>query len=345
MRWLKRLLLVVGLLLVAGAVILVTGSLLSLDWDREHSARTAALPLLSVRQPDGLVRIQANGMTFRARVAGLANRGPALILLHGFPETSAMWGPLIEAAVPAGYRVVAFDQRGYSPGARPEGIDAYVVPELVADVLAVADAAGFDRFHLVGHDWGCVVGWAVAIQHPERVRSWSGLSIPHPGSLLADLRREPPTYITLLTTAWLPELALSFNGLALLRRSSAEGLTSEQRDEYLAVFSEPGALTASLNWYRAIAASLEEGDAAAGPVEVPTLFIWGTAEPWVTEEALERQRTLAAGSYEELELDAGHWLIQEETEAVVAAVMEQLRRVDRAAASEAPAGSASLMSR
>jgi len=268
----KRLLLILGILLCVAAAIPVVGSLLSLDWDREHTARTAALPLSSSASADGLVRIQANGMTFRARVAGLSGSGPGLILLHGFPETSAMWVPLIETAVAAGYRVVAFDQRGYSPGARPEGIESCLVPELIGDVLAVADAVGFDRFHLVGHDWGCVVGWGVAIQNPERLHSWTGLSIPHPGTLLADLRRDPPTYIKVFTAPWVPEILLSFNGMTRLR-DGYEGMTAEQREEYLAVFSEPGALTATLSWYRAITAGFDRGDEISGPVSVSTLFI------------------------------------------------------------------------
>jgi len=324
-RWLA---IALAIALAAAAALLVAGSLLSLDWERQHAARTAALPLLSGSAPDGLVRIEAAGMTFRARVAGLANSGPGVILLHGFPETSAMWTPLIAAAAAAGYRVVAFDQRGYSPGARPEGVEPYAVPELVGDVLAVADAAGFERFHLVGHDWGCVVGWSVAIQHPARVRSWTGLSIPHPGTLLADLRRDPPTYIKVFTTRWLPELVFTFNRLAFLRRGYA-AMPAEQRDEYLAVFAEPGALTAALNWYRAITASLGSGDDVARPVERPTLFIWGTDEGWVSEDALARQRKFAAGPYDELELDAGHWLMQEQTQAVVEAILAHLERVDR----------------
>ena len=329
MGFLKRLLLIFGSLFGVVAAVLVAGSLLSLDWDREHTARTAALPLSSGASTDGLVRIQANGMTFRARVAGLSGSGPGLILLHGFPETSAMWVPLMDAAVAAGYRVVAFDQRGYSPGARPEGVESYLVPERIGDVLAVAEAVGFERFHLVGHDWGCVVGWGVAIQNPKRLHSWTGLSIPHPRTLLADLGREPPAYIKLFTAPWVPEILLSFNGMARLR-GGYEGMTAEQRDEYLAVFSEPGALTATLNWYRAITAGLDRGEEVAGPVSVSTLFIWGTREGWVTEDALERQRKLATGPYAELELDAGHFVLQEQTESTVAAVMEHLRQRDPA---------------
>ena len=230
MRRLTRFLLAAVALLLLAAAGYVGSSLLSLDWERSHAAHTRELPLMAPGQPDGLVRIDAGGMTFRARVAGLSSQGEPIIMLHGFPETSAMWGPLIEASASAGYRVVAFDQRGYSPGARPEGVESYTVPKLAGDVLAVADAAGFERFHLVGHDWGCVVGWAVAIQNPERVITWSGLSIPHPGTLLADLARELPPYIRVFTAPLVPETLLTFNGLARLQESSYANLPPAQRE-------------------------------------------------------------------------------------------------------------------
>src|SRR3990172_1122388 len=121
-----RRILIAGFALVClGLGVIVAGSLLSLDWSRTHSARTASLPLLSDSISHGLVRIEANGLVFRARVAGLDSDGPGLILLHGYPETSAMWEPLIAAAAARGYRLIAFDQRGYSPGARPRGVEAY----------------------------------------------------------------------------------------------------------------------------------------------------------------------------------------------------------------------------
>lgn len=154
---------------------------------------------------------------------------------------------LVLAAADAGYRVVAFDQRGYSPGARPKGVARY----------AALDLAGLRR-----------------------------------------------TY---------------------------EPATREQREEYLAVFSEPGALTAALNWYRAIPASFEILDELTRPVRTSTLFLYGTREGWVTPEYLQSQREFMTGPYEELELDAGHWLMQEQTGAVVASVLAHLRRVDGAA--------------
>jgi pimeloyl-ACP methyl ester carboxylesterase len=327
MRWLKWICVALGIALVLAVAVLAGGSLLSLDWDRQHSARTAALPVFQKGHSNGLVGIEANGMRFRSRLYGLSSPGPGLVLVHGFPETSAMWEPLALAAAASGYRVVAFDQRGYSPGARPEGVAPYAAIHVADDVLAIADAVGFERFHLVGHDWGCNVGWTVTIRNPDRVLSWSGLSIPHPAALLAEVARDPPTYIKVFTAPWIPEVLLTFNDLAGLR-STYELATGEQRDEYLAVFSEPGALTAALNWYRAIPASLEVLDELMPPVRTSTLFIYGTREMWATPDYLERQREFMAGPYQELELDAGHWLMQEQTGAVVAAVLEHLQRVD-----------------
>ena len=159
-RALIILLIVVAVIMIA---VLAGGSALSLDWNHKHRAETAALPMLDAETHNGLVRIAANGMEFRARVAGLDNTGPGVVLLHGFPETSAMWIPLIELLSDQGFRVVAFDQRGYSPGARPEALDAYSIPQLVDDVFAVAQATGMQQFHLVGHDWGAAVGWAAVM--------------------------------------------------------------------------------------------------------------------------------------------------------------------------------------
>lgn len=330
MRWILRIGLAALLLVVLAVGVVATSVLLSLDWDRRHRETTARLPVLdeATTGPEPtLVRVEANGMTFRARVAGLDNDGPAVVLLHGFPESSAMWLPLVRAAAAAGHRVIAFDQRGYSPGARPDDVSDYGVPELVGDVVAVADAAGFDRFHLVGHDWGCVVGWGVTIRHPERVLTWNGLSIPHPGALAAELRAERPAYIRIFTAPLVPEAMLAWNDFANLREGAYAGATPAQREEYLSLFAEPGALTAALDWYRAITTSLAGSDADVGPVEgVPTLFLWGTRESWVNANRLALQRELVRAPYVERELDAGHFLMQEQPEAVVAAVLAHLSR-------------------
>lgn len=322
---LRKALIVLAALGALAVLAVVVPTLGSLDWGRHHAAATAALPLFD-GETEGLVRIPARGMQFRARVAGLAGPGEGVILLHGFPETSHMFVPLIEAASARGHPVVAFDQRGYSPGARPGGIDAYLYPELVADVTAVADAVGFDRFHLVGHDWGCVVGWGVTSRNPERVVSYTAMSIPHPQVLIPALREGLPSYVRVFTLPGVPEAMLSWGGMRRLRENVYGGLPDEARQEYLAVFSEPGALTAALNWYRGILGSIDVvGDSFDARLEPPVLFVWGTREPWVTAERREAQRAYVR-ELEELELDAGHSLMQERPRAVVEATLGHIRK-------------------
>jgi len=131
-------------------------------------------------------RLQARGLVFDALVAG-PPAGELVVLLHGFPQTAACWARVAEALAAAGYRVLAPDQRGYSPGARPAAVRAYRMPELVGDVLALAEAAGAARFHLVGHDWGGAVAWALAGRHPERVATLTSVSTPHPRAFAAAL--------------------------------------------------------------------------------------------------------------------------------------------------------------
>ncbi|MBW2396064.1 MAG: alpha/beta fold hydrolase [Deltaproteobacteria bacterium] len=324
-RWMGRgvLALVVGL-----PAMLFLGAQLSLDRGFEHAARTQALPLLSPETVDGLVRVQARNVEFRTRVAGLGNQGPALLLLHGFPQTSILWEPLLEAAAAAGFRVAAFDQRGYSPGARPEGAEAYVISELRRDVIAVADALGFERFHLVGHDWGSIVTWATGPAHPDRVISLTSLSIPHPRVGLMgsnDPSRSPPLYVRLFQVPGLAETLFTTGRLGLLRRMY--GSTPPLHiNEYVSVFSEPGAMTAALNWYRALPTSFADPTTFEGAVSMPTLWIWGKQDMQIfhTPEIQARMDEITTGPYRSIELDAAHWLMQEQTDAVVEAILEHV---------------------
>lgn len=326
LRWLAIGLVLLGLC-VAGVV--VVGARASLDRRLLHTQRTAELPVLAVGQSEGLVRIptEPGDLVFRARVAGLDNDGPALLLLHGFPETSIMWTPLIQAASAAGFRVAAFDQRGYSPGARPDGPSEYTVPTLEADALAVADALGFDRFHLVGHDWGSIVGWVLAAQRPDRVISWASLSIPHPGAILA-ARADggEPFYVSLFRRPGIVETLFTFNGLSLMRGVVYPEMPPDDLAEYMAIFSEPGALTAALNWYRASPRGRPPWGLDGAPVAQPSLYVYGNRDmPVFVGPAVQAEHPrFVHGPLTVVELDAGHWLIQERTTAVVEAVMAHL---------------------
>ena len=125
-----------------------------------------------------IVNKEVNGMTFKCRVAGNPSDEP-VILLHGWPETSHMWIGLMEKLSVEGFYCIAPDQRGFSPQARPEKVKDYAIEFLAGDVIAIAEAFGVKEFQLVGHDWGSAIGWAVVAFYPEKVKSWTAMSVPH----------------------------------------------------------------------------------------------------------------------------------------------------------------------
>ncbi|MEH6910457.1 MAG: alpha/beta hydrolase [Oceanicoccus sp.] len=326
----------VGLFLLLVGVLLI-GSKASLDNNYSYTRQVETLAVFSGQAMDsattGLVRIAANGYEFRARIAGFestpaAAEKPAVILLHGFPVSSAMWVKLIKPLAEAGYRVVAFDQRGYSPGARPPELTDYTIDKLSSDVAAIADVLGLETFHLVGHDWGSAVGWNTVMQYPQRIESWTALSIAHPTAFSEALENDPDqqsrsSYFALFVMPWLPEVLFSFNDFQMLGGAYSEML-AEQKAEYIALFSEPGALTSALNWYRAMTIS-QQGAAQRPPeISTPTLFMWGDHDPTAGRLAVDMQQQYMTGPYRKVELDAGHWLMTDQPDAVVGEIIRHI---------------------
>lgn len=271
--------------------------------------------------------VEANGLTFRTRFAG--ERGEPVVLLHGFPESSHMWVELMPKLVDAGYRCVAPDQRGYSPGARPEGKDAYATETLAGDVIAIADAVGFTgKFHLVAHDWGAGVGWRVVQMFPQRLASWTALSIPHPGSYAAGYsdpdQQAKGQYIQFFQEPGVAEAAFEANDWAMLK-GIWDKSSPEEVEEYLSIFTEPGAMTAALNWYRA---AFGGGTGLGGDfeVETPTLTIWGNQDQAVGRSTTLKHNDFMKGYNRFVELDAGHWLVQEKFDDVLRETLEHLRK-------------------
>ena len=272
--------------------------------------------------------IAAKGMSFRCREAG--TKGEPVILLHGFPETSHMWVDLMPVLVAEGYQVLAPDQRGYSPGARPEGITNYTYKDLASDVVHLATAKGWRTFHLIGHDWGVGAGWATVDLFAERVRSWTALSVPHIAAFGAAIREDPDqqtrsTYITFFQEPGVAEAALSANDFAGLKNVWSASI-DEEKAEYLSVFREPGALTGALNWYRG-SRGIDPTDEAVkfGPVSIPTLTIWGNKDTAIGRKSTEDAAKFMTGPYRFVEMDAGHWLIQEKPAEVTAEILAHLR--------------------
>ncbi len=247
------------------------------------------------------------------------------ILLHGFPQDRRCWDRVTSALAGGGYRVLAPDLRGYSPGARPTARSAYRNSQLAADVLALADAAGTERFHLAGHDWGAALAWYVAGRHPGRVTSLAALSVPHPQAfaqaLITSSQAARSWYMAAWQLPWLPERALGRRGGQAFRDTLARtGLDPASADRYAARARDPAVLRGPLNWYRAMPFSLRE---AAGPIEVPTMFAWGNRDQFVSRAAAELCGRYVTGPYRFTELDgASHWLPERAADQVAALLAE-----------------------
>ena len=254
----------------------------------------------------------AGGLTFRATTAG-PEHGRLVILLHGFPQTSRCWAHQLGALGAAGHRAVAFDQRGYSPGARPADVDAYKPALLTTDLLAVADALGADRFDVVAHDFGGMVAWMAAGHQPERVRTLTIASTPHPAAFRDQYKGrrsdqvERSEYMRTFRAAGRGEIEASLlaDGAAGLRAFYA-GLDAGAVEEYVAVLSEPGALVAAFDWYRAMSGA---ASAATPASPVPTLYVWSDQDPSLGRAAADATAALVTGPYEFVALEGvGHWI-------------------------------------
>lgn len=211
--------------------------------------------------------------------------GPAVILLHGFPEFWWGWRRQIGPLAAAGFHVVVPDQRGYNTSDKPHGIEAYRASRLADDAVGLADALGIGRFGLVGHDWGGIVAWGVAALHPQRVARLAILNAPHPDTLVGYAVQHPTqalrsAYVGVFQLPRLPEALLAAGAHRALRRSlvgSSRPGTFSTADlaRYRAAWEQPGALTAMLNWYRALRL---RGRRRLPRVEPETLVIWGVED-------------------------------------------------------------------
>ncbi len=318
--------------LIAGVLVIVPfgalavlwlGASASLDRQTKHQAVTERLPRYE-HQREGLVRIATSGQEFRARVAGIGNgHGHGnVIMLHGLFQTSAMWQPLLQAVSAAGYRAVAFDQRGYSPGARPAPVEAYDLPALAADVSTIAKTLGFDSYHLIGQGWGAHVGWHLLQTGAEDIQTFTTLGQPHPRALEAAWQTDSePAYQTYLRLPWLPRQVLAFDDFDVLRRTLWSQEHPAHTKEYAAVLAEPGALTAALAWLKNHAPTMAATAADRAPP--PVLLVWGNRDPYLAPSVLALHRSLTPHGAE-LELDAEQLPLATHTPLVTAALLRHL---------------------
>lgn len=272
-------------------------------------------------------RFRRGDLTFDVLDAGPAD-GPVVVLLHGFPEINQSWQPLIDSLVAHGYRCLAPNQRGYSPGARPKRRRDYRDSELVADVVALIDASGASRVHLVGHDWGATVAWYVAQRHPDRLASLTTMSVPHPGAFLASMVRSrqglASWYIYFFQLPRIPErYFLSRRGGFTARgiRPTRAPEATASFDSAMTALSDPGAMTAALNWYRGIPFS--DTRRANDKVTVPTLFIWGDDDVALRRVGAENTEKYVTAEYRfEPLVGVDHWILDRRPELVSQLVID-----------------------
>jgi pimeloyl-ACP methyl ester carboxylesterase len=255
-----------------------------------------------------MARIEANGLTFEVAEEGA---GTPVVLLHGFPDTSALWRHQVAALTAAGFRTIAPDMRGRGRSDRPPEVADYALTKIVGDVTGIMDALGVQRAHVVGHDWGAVVAWLLAMLAPTRVDHLVVISVGAPGAA------GPPT-LEALQKGWY-RILFDMPGVAedliqrndwYLARTLLEG-GGENFETYIANLSEPGALTAALNWYRANTPvqRLLGPPPPMPPVAAPTMGVFGTADVALTEDAMVKSASRVSGPwrYERLE-GIGHFI-------------------------------------
>lgn len=271
-----------------------------------------------------------DGLTFDVTDEGPAE-GRVVIMLHGFPEDRECWSAVIPQLTAAGYRVLAPDQRGYSPGARPKGRRAYVLSELAEDVLALADVAGADRFDVVGHDWGAGVAWELAARHPKRVRTMTTLTVPHARAMQDAFFRSRQLlhswYMLFFQIPWLPEFLMRLAGVERsAQQFEKDGLDPASAHRYATRMHDPKAMTGPINWYRALPFGARHPMPA---VELPVLYIFGDRDRYLTRYSAERTARYVTGPYRfELLEGVSHWVPTAAPEVVAEMVLEHLAAHD-----------------
>jgi pimeloyl-ACP methyl ester carboxylesterase len=239
-----------------------------------------------------------------------------------------MWQPIIPALTARGYRCLALRQRGYSPGARPTRRRDYRMTELVDDVRALIDESGAPRVHLVGHDWGAAVAWQVAQQFSDRLLSLTALSVPHPGAfakaLVTSGQGLASWYMYFFQLPRIPEWYLkrgrgtfTLAGLAKSRAQHAPALA----DAEVQAMAEPGALTAALNWYRALPLSLSRDTNTK--VTVPTLYVWSDGDMALLEKGARLCGDFVRGEYRfEVLKGVSHWILDEQPDTTAGLLLD-----------------------
>ena len=259
--------------------------------------------------------LTVNDLEFPVTVYG---EGPAVVFLHGFPDSREVWRYQVQAVADAGYRVIVPDQRGFGGASRPDGVEHYGIQALAADIIGIMDQLGIDRARLVGHDFGAGLAWFMAAHIPDRFSQLVVMSVGSSGNPGWDTieQREASWYFDFFNKDGIAETALTANDWDFFRRLTRH---SGDQDHFIRDLSRPGALTAALNWYRANTRGW--GGLHSGLnyplIDMPVMGIWSSADPFLKEQQMQESGINVTGPwrYERIE-GAGHWFMLEQPAAV-----------------------------
>lgn len=261
--------------------------------------------------------LRVNGIDINVVVEG---EGPAVFLLHGFPDSNALWRDLIPVLVEAGYQVIAPDQRGFGESDAPQGVKHYRMAAIVSDAIAVLDALDISKAHLVAHDWGAMIGWLLAGEYGERFHSYTALSVGHPAAYIAAgwEQKRKAWYTVFFQLRGITEVTLKAWNWALLRKWLNN---HPEMEHWIEDLSRPGRLTASLNWYRANLWKLYTSDFSR--VRIPVMGIWSSGDVGLAEDQMISSKQFVDNSfrYEAVD-DCSHWIPLDKPQCVATLLLD-----------------------
>ncbi|XBB67429.1 alpha/beta fold hydrolase [Nocardioides sp. WV_118_6] len=282
--------------------------------------------MVELTTPARITTVQRDGLVLDVLDEGPID-GEVVVLLHGFPERADCWRLVAPILREAGYRTLAMDQRGYSRGARPKRRRDYRMTELLGDVRALAEQAG-GRVHVVGHDWGAIPAWLIAMHHPELVASLTAVSVPHPQAFLTSMVRSTQGlkswYMLAFQVPFLPERLARTPGGFLDKQLRTAGMTADDIARFRAEIVDDGALTTALHWYRAL--PLADPRLTRRKVTVPTTMVWSDDDIALGRWGVERTAGLVDAPYRFVELTGiSHWIPTQAPEALAEAILDRVR--------------------
>lgn len=273
--------------------------------------------------------LTTNGIRLHTALAGPED-GEPVFLLHGFPDAWFGWEAQIGPLAEAGFRVIVPDQRGYNLSDKPKGVSNYAMDTLVLDILGLADELGYQRFHLAGHDFGAIVSWNLAKNFPSRLKSLAIANVPYPAVMQDYLRSHPSQmlkswYALFFQLPRLPERIVKLNNWQALISAMPQDLTEAEQERYREAWSQPGAMTGMINWYRALMRQRRQ-TAGISQIQVPTLILWGQQDPHISYEMAPLSAEFCENGRLITFEDATHWVLHEKPAEVSELMTEHFRK-------------------